>query len=333
MIEFNINNLFFTFTIIVFILSLIIDLLFGELPTKIHPVVLIGKIISILSNQLIKIKNKVSGMLLLILTIAISLFILLFILYIILKINIILFIILYTCILSSCFSFKLLLSSAHDIKKDLENNIDKARSSIAHLVSRDTEKLDETLIISATIESLSENIVDSYLAPVFYYFISIIILNLIDIDITYKLFILISIPIIYRVINTLDAMVGYKNKKYSTIGYFSAKCDDLINFIPARLGGLFIVITSYILKFDYKNSFKTLLNDSSKCPSPNSGYTMASTAGALNIQLVKEDVYVLGDDNKSISLDDIDNSIRISKLTMYLFTLVMLVLTIIIMVV
>lgn len=330
MIEFLASyNAFFSFSIIIFVLSLLFDIIFGELPTKLHPVVIIGKIIHFLTKHLIKIKNKISSFILLLSTIILSLLFFIIILYIC-KINIILYSIVFILILSSTFSFKLLLTSAKDIQYNLINNIDKARQSVSLLVSRDTDELDEGLIISATIETLSENIVDSYISPVFYYFIFLVILNFINFDFYIKTMILIAIPIIYRVINTLDAMVGYKNNKYYLIGYASAIFDDVLNFIPSRLGGLFIVLGSYISKLNWKNSYFILRRDARKCPSPNSGYTMASTAGALDIQLVKKDTYTLGDKNKDIGLDDITNTIKLSKNTMYLFTLIIFIITLLV---
>jgi len=328
MIE-SINNEFLTFSLAIIILSLFLDLILGELPNSIHPVVIIGKIISFLTNHLIKIKNKLSGLLLVILTVFLTLIIFITILFIS-TINLYLFLIISILILSSTFSVKLLLSSANDMKHDLIFDIEKARASLAYLVSRNTKELDEEHIISATIESLSENIVDSYISPIFYLFIGLILLNLLNIDFHVKIIVLISIPLIYRVVNTLDAMVGYKNEKYSKIGFVPAKTDDILNFIPSRISGILIVIVSFILNFNWKNSYKTLLNDSKKCPSPNSGYPMSATAGALGIQLIKENVYIIGNKDKRLDITDITYSINLIKTTIYLFTLVLLIITILV---
>ena len=86
---------------------------------------------------------------------------------------------------------------------------------------------------------------------------------------------------LYRLSNTHDAMLGYKTQELIYIGFLPAKIDDILNYIPSRISSIFIVISSFILGFNYKNSFHILMRDSTKCPSPNSGFTMAPTAGAL----------------------------------------------------
>ena len=128
----------------------------------------------------------------------------------------------------------------------------------------------------------------------------------------------------YRISNTLDAMLGYKTDELINIGFVPAKLDDILNFIPSRIAGVFIVISAYLINLDGKNAYKIMMRDARKCPSPNSGYTMATTAGALNIQLIKKDTYILGDDNKDITKDDISKAVRLSKMTISLFTVVII---------
>lgn len=318
---FNNLNLFY-YTIIIFIFSFAIDVIYGEIPGKIHPVVLIGNLISKLKNILISIKNKFSGFLLFVLTSIIS-SVILYVIYILCSFNSIILFIVFCVILSSTYSVNLLLKTATDVKNDLENDIDKARKSVSYLVSRNTNELSENFIVSAVIESLTENITDSYVAPVFYYFIfALVILTL---QINDSVYYLVLIPIVYRISNTLDAMVGYKTDELKEIGYFPAKVDDILNYIPSRIAGIFVVISAYLLKFDGKNSFNIMMRDARNCPSPNSGYTMASTAGALNIQLIKKDTYILGDDNKNKTSNDISKAVNLSKLIMILFTIFILV--------
>lgn len=317
----NIINNTFLFIITTFVISLIIDVVFGEIPGKFHPVVIIGSIINFFKNIFIKIKNKSSGFMLVISTF-IVVYVILRLICIILSLNDILLIIIFSILLSTTYSVKMLLSTAADVKNDLNESIEKARKSVSYLVSRDTEELSEGFIVSAVIESLSENITDSYVAPIFYYFIIglIILYN----PFNNKIFILLLIPMAYRMFNTLDAMVGYKNDELIHIGYIPAKIDDILNFIPSRIAGLFVVISAYLLKLDGKNSFKVMMMDANNCPSPNSGYTMASTAGALNIQLIKKDTYILGDNNKNINKDDISNAVNLAGLSIFLFTITMI---------
>lgn len=309
------------FIIISFFISLIIDLFYGELPTKIHPVVIIGKIIAFFKNIFIKYHNRWSGFFTTLFTIVISCLILSVVMFIS-SVNEYLFIIIFSIVLSQTYSIKMLLSTAKDIENDLKQDLNKARQSVSYLVSRDTDELTESFIVSATIESMTENITDSYVAPVFYFIVVSIIFMILNID---YYMILLFVPFIYRISNTLDAMLGYTTDELIDIGFIPAKLDDFLNYIPSRLSGLFVVLSAYLLRCDGNNAFKIMKRDARKCPSPNSGYTMASTAGALNIQLVKKDTYILGDNTNEIDVSDISKAIKLTSLTIALFTIFILI--------
>ncbi len=323
----NVNDIIsfklFGFVVLALIFSLAIDVIFGELPGRIHPVVIMGSIINFFKKIFIGIKNRVSGLLLFVCCSAAASIILL-IIYFICSYNVILLFIVFTVLLSSFFSVNMLLQTAIDVKDDLSESIEKARKSVSYLVSRDTDELTESFIVSAVIESLTENITDSYVAPIFYYFIFAVIILYNPFD--YCLYFLLLIPMLYRLSNTLDAMVGYKTDELKDIGFLPAKIDDILNYVPSRIAGIYVVISAYLLKLDGKNSFKIMMRDARKCPSPNSGYTMASTAGALNIQLIKKDTYILGDDNKEIIAEDISRAVNLSRLSIVLFTITVIVL-------
>ncbi len=309
------------FIIISFFISLIIDLFYGELPTKIHPVVIIGKIIAFFKNIFIKYHNRWSGFFTTLFTIVFSCLILSVVMFIS-SVNEYLFIIIFSIVLSQTYSIKMLLSTAKDIENDLKQDLNKARQSVSYLVSRDTDELTESFIVSATIESMTENITDSYVAPVFYFIVVSIIFMILNID---YYMILLFVPFIYRISNTLDAMLGYTTDELIDIGFIPAKLDDFLNYIPSRLSGLFVVLSAYLLRYDGNNAFKIMKRDARKCPSPNSGYTMASTAGALNIQLVKKDTYILGDNTNEINVSDISKAIKLTSLTIALFTIFILI--------
>lgn len=313
----------FYFIILALLLSLAIDVIMGELPTRIHPVVIIGSIIDFFKNIFISIKNRISGFLLVLSTIA-AVSIIVYILYYIFSFNDYLLFIAFTVLLSSTFSVNMLLKTAIDVKSDLDESLEKARESVSYLVSRSTDELTEAFIVSAVIESLTENITDSYVAPVFYYAIFGIIIMIYPLN--NQLYYLLLIPILYRTFNTLDAMVGYQTDELKDIGFFAAKIDDILNYVPSRISGIYVVISAYLLKMDGKNSYNIMRRDARKCPSPNSGYTMATTAGALNIQLIKKDTYILGDPTKEISKDDITKAVDLSKITVILFTITIIVL-------
>ncbi|WP_461435740.1 cobalamin biosynthesis protein, partial [Methanosphaera sp.] len=137
--------------------------------------------------------------------------------------------------------------------------------------------------------------------------------------------------VIYRVSNTMDAMLGYKTKELINIGCYPAKLDDILNYIPARLTGYYVVLSSFILRYDYKQSYDVMKKFALKTPSPNSGYPMAATAGALNITLIKEGVYELGYGTDELTKEKISEAIKITKVTSILFILTIVIIYFIIM--
>jgi adenosylcobinamide-phosphate synthase len=287
-------------------IALLIDLIIGEPPVSIHPVVWIGNLIQILKNYLIKIPYKLSGFILTTIILLIFLLPLIYILYL-LQYNTIILLLVSAGVMSTTFSIKFLIKSSQDISHLIQTDLEKTRQSVSYLVSRDTSKLSESQLVSATVESLTENITDSVIAPLFYAFIF-------------------GVPgaVAYRVVNTLDAMVGYKNPENRIIGWFPAKFDDVLNYIPARITGILVVMAAMILGMNWRNSYRIMIRDARKTPSPNSGYSMAAAAGALEIRLEKPGVYQLGDNksvDKKLSLDykTILNAIKLTKVTIILF--------------
>lgn len=285
----------------IILIAIIFDILFGELPSRTHPVVLIGKFIDFLKRMLINHNNKISGI---ILTLISTVFFVITIHIIIeaSKFDYLVFIATSSIILSTTFAIKGLLDSAEGVKKDLNHNIKKARFSASYLVSRDTSELSEEELVSATIESLTENIVDSVVSPLFY-----------------ALIFGVEGAVTYRVINTLDSMIGYKDPENIKIGWFPARLDDLLNYIPARITAFLIIISTAILGWNWKNTYKIIKRDAHKTPSPNSGYPMAAAAGALGIKLKKPGCYELGDSLNPLNTNKIKTALLITKLTIILF--------------
>uniref|UniRef100_UPI0004A3F0BA CobD/CbiB family cobalamin biosynthesis protein n=1 Tax=Thermoanaerobacter sp. A7A TaxID=1350366 RepID=UPI0004A3F0BA len=159
------------------------------------------------------------------------------------------------------------------------------------------------------IETVAENISDGIIAPMFYAFIGGA-----------------PLAIFYKAASTLDSMVGYGNEKYLDLGFASAKLDDILNFIPARITGFLIVIAAFLLGYDYKNSWRIFLRDRLKHQSPNSAHGEAAVAGALNIQLGGLNYYfgkpeikpTLGDGKEKIIPQHIKYSIKIMYMTSFL---------------
>ena len=147
-------------------------------------------------------------------------------------------------------------------------HIEEAKKNLSMIVGRDTDSLDDENIFRAVIETVSENLSDGIVAPMFYLALGGP-----------------PLAMAYKAVNTLDSMVGYQNERYGDIGFFSAKMDDIFNWVPARLTALIIVIVSFILRYDWKNAWKIMRRDGRNHSSPNSGIPEAAAAGALNIQL------------------------------------------------
>jgi adenosylcobinamide-phosphate synthase len=303
--------------IIIILAAVLIDILFGELPSRVHPVVLVGKLINYLIKSLNNHNTKFTGFIITILTLIIPL-IIIYTLLDLSKLNYYIYLLVAAIVLSTTFAIRSLITSVKKIEEDLTEDIEKAKHSISYLVSRETSDLEESDIISAAIETLTENITDSITAPIIYTFIFGILG-----------------AVFYRVVNTLDAMMGYKTPKYINTGWFPAKLDDVLNYVPARITGFLMVMAAWILRMNWKNSYKIMVNDARKTPSPNSGYTMAAAAGALEIQLEKKGVYKLGEQVHPLRIETISKTILLTKVTVLIFLIISvlcyIILTIIIM--
>ena len=320
------NSIYMLLTTLLFALA--IDLLIGEFPVKLHPVVWIGNIISFFKNLFMKYDSKLAGLIIAICVIILSSLIVLVPMMLIkhfLYINdgmIYLFKLVAVLLLSSTFSVKLLLDSARDVEKDLRNNnLNKARQAVSYLVSRKTDELNKEHVISAVIETLSENIPDSYVSTIFYYSIVGIIASLLGMNDFDVVILAVLAALIHRTVDTLDSMLGYKTEELYNIGFISANLDDVLNYIPARMSGILIVIASAIMGLNWKGANFIMKRDARNCDSPNSGYTMATVAGALDIQLEKEGVYTLGDNIHPIKVECIDKAIDIARFTIFLVTI------------
>ncbi|UOG28940.1 adenosylcobinamide-phosphate synthase CbiB [Leptospira noguchii] len=178
----------------------------------------------------------------------------------------------------------------------VQTDISLARKKVSKIVARDTESLSESEIIRACVESTAESLVDGITTPLFY-----------------AVFGGPAWAMLYRSINTLDSLFGYKNKKYLRFGSFPARMDDLANYLPARITSYILVFSSFFLGYNFKNSLYILKRDGKKHPSPNSGLTEAAVAGALEIQLGGINFYSgvqnikpkLGDQKKEFQIEQI----------------------------
>ena len=290
-------------------IAYVLDLIFGDPQNVVHPVQVIGKIISAGEKVLLRKKYKfLAGAVLNIFTVSIT-YTLMYLISKSVKISVF-FMIIEIYLMYTIFSINSLAREGNRVYRILkEGGIERARKDLSYLVSRDTETMDEKMIIRSTMETISENTVDGIVAPMFYMFLGGM-----------------PLAMAYKAINTLDSMVGYKNEKYMDFGKFSAKVDDAVNFIPARITGILIVLASMILGYDYKNSLKIFLRDRKNHSSPNSAHSEASVAGALGVQFggkvsyfgKETDKPTIGDKTKEFELEDIRKNIRIMYVTSFL---------------
>lgn len=175
-----------------------------------------------------------------------------------------------------CFSARSLVQAAVAVARPLEaRDIETARKKVAMIVGRETQNLDAAAVTRATVETVAENFVDGFLSPLFFA-------------------LLFGVPgaMAYKMINTLDSMVGYKNDTYLLFGRASARIDDVANFIPARLSVLVIAFAAFLLSAQRGlSALKTGISQGRRHKSPNAGYPEASFAGALKIRMGGPNVY------------------------------------------
>lgn len=239
----------------------ILDLIFGD-PIRVkHPVEVIGWLISWLEKRVYNFDKKKFWGGILAVTVISSTFL---ISYLISLVPILDIYFMYTTLATN--------SLGREGKKvyNLLNSgdLERAKKELSYLVSRDTGELEERDVIRSTMETISENIVDGIVAPLFYMFIGGL-----------------PLAMAYKAVNTLDSMLGYKNDRYMDFGYVSAKIDDIANFIPARITGLILIpLASFVLRLNYRNSIKIFIRDRYNHASPNSAHPESAVAGALGIQ-------------------------------------------------
>ena len=183
-----------------------------------------------------------------------------------------------------------------------EQDIVKARRQVSMIVGRDTDRLDADGVARAAVETVAENTSDGSIAPLFYIMIGGPVLGF-----------------LYKAVNTMDSMLGYKNETYLDFGRTAAKMDDVWNLIPSRLAAIFMTLVSFLIGFDGKNAWKIFLRDRKKSPSPNSAQTESVCAGALGVKLLGDTMYfgtihhkeTVGDARRAIEAQDICRANRL----------------------
>ncbi|MGL5260476.1 MAG: adenosylcobinamide-phosphate synthase CbiB [Lachnospiraceae bacterium] len=290
-------------TLIAIVLGFIIDLFVGDPHSLPHPVSLIGTFISKGEKDIRKLLPKhkngelIGGVLLNIIILSICFFLPTFLLVLAKSINSHLKIMLETLFCYQIFATKSLKTESMRVYKYLSiKDIAQSRKYLSWIVGRDTKHLEEKEITKAVVETIAENTTDGVIAPMIYMLIG-------------------GAPLgfLYKGVNTLDSMIGYKNETYLYFGKFSAKVDDFFNYIPAIVAARLMIIASFLLNLNYKNAYKIYKRDRRNHTSPNSAKTESVCAGALGVQLAGDAYYfgklytkkTIGDPIQEIQVEDI----------------------------
>ena len=220
-------------------------------------------------------------------------------------------------LMATCLSTRCLALEAKKVyKKLIEGDIKETRLQLSYIVGRDTSSLSESEIIRATVETVAENTVDGTISPIFFAMLGGV-----------------PLAMVYKAVNTMDSMLGYKNEKYINIGRYPAILDDVFNFIPARLSLLFFTIASAICGYDWRKCLEIGYRDRKNHKSPNCAYSEGAVAGALGIQLGGTNVYfgqevykpTIGDKTRDLQAEDILSSIKLLYVTSIVSLLALLV--------
>ena len=254
--------------------ALVVDLLVGDPRWLPHPVVIIGGLIQRLEHLIRRFKLshlglRLSGLLLVAVVCFATYLVTWGLILLAAKVHVYLGILVQVWLLSTTLAVKSLHLHARAVARPLaQGDLAAARRAVAMIVGRDTKGLNERQVSRATVETVAENTVDGIISPLFYAFIGAA-----------------PLAMTYKAINTLDSMIGHRDERYLYLGWGAARLDDLANYLPARLAGLFYVLAAVGTPGGVRETVRVIRQDAPKHPSPNSGIPEAAVAGALGIKL------------------------------------------------
>jgi len=303
----------FFLNLLVLGLALLLDQISGEPPERIHPTVWMGHVVSYLKPRFrskTPQKTRIGGCVLWVVcvtgfagpTIAVVALAEKYL-------GAVGYVLVSTIILKTSFALKSWDSHMIPVAEALEsNNMQEARRLCQKTVRRDLSNADEQHVISATVETIAEGVVDGYTSPIFY-------------------FALFAAPgaIAYRMINTLDSMVGYKDEEHVDLGWFSAKMDTVANYIPARISAFVMLLASALVNENWKRAKDVLSRYRGTLESLNAGWPMSAMAGALGVKLEKIGHYTIGEAYETLEARHVYRALRIMKTTCTVFALLVVV--------
>ena len=296
-------------TLLSVLAGFLIDCAVGDPAWLPHPVVLIGKAISLSEKGLRRIFPKTdrgafwAGLVMAILVPLVSAVVVFWILFGMWKLSPWTYFAASAVMSWQCLAARCLMTEANKVVKALETEgLDAGRKQVSMLVGRDTERLSEEQVLKATVETVAENASDGVIAPMLY----LILFGAVG-------------GFFYKAINTMDSMVGYKNDRYLFFGRAAAKLDDAANFLPARLSALAMIVAAPLVRLDGKNAFRIWKRDRRKHASPNSAQTESVAAGALHVQLAGPASYfgtvvekpTIGDGDRPVERKDVARANRL----------------------
>ncbi len=281
------------------LLGYLLDLIFGDPERLPHPIVWFGKLISWGEHRLNRGQHRmVKGAVMCIAYILLVFFVLWGLIRLVP--NAILWCVLNTIIIFYCLAGTTLIREVRNVFLALDESLEAGRKQVARIVGRDTSELTAQEVRTAALETLAENLSDGVIAPLFW-------------------LALLGVPgmVAYKMVNTLDSMIGYRTERYKDFGCWAARIDDVCNYIPARLTAVLMVIASgklSLLKFVWRNGRKHA--------SPNSGYPEAALAGALDCRFGGPHYYFgelfdkpfIGENDRPLTTADMHKAVRINRI-------------------
>ncbi|MCY4086132.1 MAG: adenosylcobinamide-phosphate synthase CbiB [Actinomycetia bacterium] len=288
----------FFLNVLVFVLAVVMDRLLPEFPAKLHPVVWIGCATNAVGRAAPQrpVLAFLFGCLITVMVVASSGGLAFLMVISLVHVHPVAYVLGGAVLLRITFTVRGLLVAAGQTRQALdEGRLDVARASLSSLVSRDPTSLTAPLVAASAIESVAENTTDSYVGP-------------------WLAFGLLGLPgaVVYRAINTLDSMLGYRGD-YEYLGKAAARLDDAVNLIPARVSAVLLMVSGSFSRLPARHAWQVMLRDRGLTASPNAGLTMGAMAGLLGVRLEKPGHYCLGKGLREPQAEDIGRAVRVAE--------------------
>jgi adenosylcobinamide-phosphate synthase len=310
--------------------AILFDICLGDPRFIPHPVCLIGHFCSVSERVWRKVTENeyLSGSLTVVTVLMATIGLTTLLLYLFAQYSVLLTQLAAIYLLYTCIAARGLVSHSRRVYLALQDNnsLEPARQAIAQIVGRDTASLDREGVVRACVETVAENMVDGITAPLFY----AVFCSLLAIPMGMDPIVLALLGAMgYKAVNTMDSTFGYKNRRYIRFGMVAAKLDDVVNYLPARMSALILLLAAMVSGLDWRNAYRILRRDRLAHASPNAAHPESAVAGALRIRLGGKSFYfgeemikpTIGDALRPIENEDIlkaNNLILIASLIFFI---------------